>query len=227
MIAFKFLGFDATGLFSGFRWPVGEWVEVEGPLVGGRNGIHACRIEDVPLWIDDELWLAELGDELREEPGLLLARRGRLLRRIEAWDGAAARSFAEECVRRASDRLRLQRGETDDLRSVQTVAVSAAARAEGHLADTLLYLADSVELALGGRPDRYTDHPALSGSPTPGALAANLGFVTAHTAGHAAGGPDVDAERYAAAFEAERSAQLDWLVHRLELRRELEPAFAS
>ena len=70
MIAWKFLGAARVGLYSGFSWPLGEWVEVSPPLVPSRRGVHACRVGDLPHWIDDELWTIEL-DELpaRDEEG--------------------------------------------------------------------------------------------------------------------------------------------------------------
>ena len=84
----------ARSPFSGFMWPVGEWVEVEGEVELCRNGIHACRPEALSRWLDDELWLVELEEVEIEEDGLLAARRGRLVSRIEAWNAEAALELA-------------------------------------------------------------------------------------------------------------------------------------
>ena len=47
MRAYKFLRRDGTNLLTGFRWPVGEWVEADGPLA----------------WCD---WCATYVEQLRE-----------------------------------------------------------------------------------------------------------------------------------------------------------------
>jgi hypothetical protein len=107
--AFKFLGAGAIGLYSGFEWPVavagkpGRWVETAGELRSGVNGIHACRPGDLPYWIDDELWEIELGGKVLEDKRGLLARRGRLLRRVEGWNSETAAAFAAACVERARE----------------------------------------------------------------------------------------------------------------------------
>lgn len=107
-VAHKFLGPGAVGPFSGVAWPApdghrpGAWVEAPGPLVPCGGGIHACRPEALPFWLDEELWAVELDEsQLAEDDGLLVSGRGRLLRRIGAWDGEAMRAFARDCAERA------------------------------------------------------------------------------------------------------------------------------
>ena len=78
MIAYKFLGAGAVGTYSGFAWPVGEWVDVDLPLVPSRRGVHACRVLDLPYWLDDELWVVELDGEIAEQERMVVAERGRL-----------------------------------------------------------------------------------------------------------------------------------------------------
>lgn len=102
-LAYKFTRPGARSPFSGFMWPVGEWVEVEGEVELCRNGIHACRPEALSRWLDDELWLVELEEVEIEEDGLLAARRGRLVSRIEAWNAEAALELARWCVQRAQE----------------------------------------------------------------------------------------------------------------------------
>ena len=64
--AYKFLCEGATGVLSGFTWPVGEWVVVAGELVPTRRGVHACRRRDLAYWLDEELWAVDLDGETRE-----------------------------------------------------------------------------------------------------------------------------------------------------------------
>jgi hypothetical protein len=97
MIAYKFLSRGAVGPFSGFRWPTpeggaaGAWVEA-----APADGVHACRPSDLPYWIDEELWIAELSGDVRVTHHQVVASRGRLLARVEAWD-ELARAFAIDC----------------------------------------------------------------------------------------------------------------------------------
>ncbi|HKU43035.1 MAG TPA: hypothetical protein VJR89_32975 [Polyangiales bacterium] len=114
MIALKFMRSGARSLFAGQSWPrpsaatPGAWLETgPGPLVPCKNGLHACRIEDLAFWIADELWQVELDAECISAPDALVARRARLVRRIERWDASQARGqFAERCVARAADGCR-------------------------------------------------------------------------------------------------------------------------
>ena len=104
MIALKFMRSGARSLFAKQAWPSGVWLEAEpGPLVPCRNGLHACRIEDLAFWIADELWEVELDGEWLRAPDALVARRARLSRKIERWDEREARAqFAAGCVARAA-----------------------------------------------------------------------------------------------------------------------------
>src|SRR5918999_850745 len=50
------------------------------------------------IWLTEELWRVELdgGEELT--PGIMVAPRGRLLGRVEAWNDQTAREFARACA---------------------------------------------------------------------------------------------------------------------------------
>jgi hypothetical protein len=104
VIAYKFLDEGAVGPFTGFRWPVGDWVEAKGvdPCL---TGIHACRVRDLPVWLGRELWEIELDGDVLERERKLVAQRGRLTRRIDAWDENAARDFGRFCMRRTRERV--------------------------------------------------------------------------------------------------------------------------
>ncbi len=122
--AYKFLTADRRSPITGFHWPDSAWVEAVGPLEPCRNGIHACHIEDLPHWIGPELWAIELDGEVQRAPTGVLARRGRLLERVEEWAGGVAQEFADDCARRA----RTLAGETAIVAERASDAVANALR---------------------------------------------------------------------------------------------------
>ena len=199
MIAYKFLRSGTIGRFSEFRWPTpagdgpGGWVATEGELENCRNGIHACRRADLLGWIDDELWEIELDGPIQQLASLVVAPRGRLTRRLEAWDDSLALEFATACAKRA--------------RIEEPAAAPAQAAAFG---------ADAEALVRGRRPEMWEEVPGIPPQ-SPAATAANLGFVVAHAAGSAAAERSGDADAYQAGFDDERAWQLDWLTERLGL----------
>jgi hypothetical protein len=111
VIGYKFLRSDGTSLFTGFRWPLpeagepGSWVESTGggPVDPCRSGIHACRPADLPPWIGEILYEVELAGEIVELTSKVVAARGRLLRRIEAWDDRLRDAYTRMCADRAHE----------------------------------------------------------------------------------------------------------------------------
>jgi hypothetical protein len=106
VIAYKFLRPDGTSVFTGFRWLLpdggpGDWVAA-GP-VPCRTGIHACRPAQLPLWVGRALYEVELDGEIVEAGMKLVAARGRLTRRIDAWDAAARDAYTRMCADRAHE----------------------------------------------------------------------------------------------------------------------------
>jgi hypothetical protein len=102
--AYKFLTEDGLGLFSRFPWPLpagepGAWVESE--VDPCRTGIHACRAVDLPYWVGPVLYEMELEGPVTEGAVKIVAPRGRLVRRIDAWDTGARQAYGEMCVARA------------------------------------------------------------------------------------------------------------------------------
>ena|SRR2546423_10544208 len=124
--AYKFTHAGARSSFTGFRWPTGEWVEVAGEVGLCANGIHGCRVDALPRWVDDELWRVELEDVQAEYEGVVVARRGRLAGRIAAWDPATSRELARSCAQRARA---IAQEHPDPL--IQKMADDVAAIAEG------------------------------------------------------------------------------------------------
>lgn len=191
--------------------------------------MHAVRTRRLVDWIDDELWLVELGGDVDEIEDMLVARRGRLLHRIRAWDEDVAREFGESCIWRARDQAAesLERAGLDreraalqtaeELGALQAVAAAAAQSAAGAPADALVYLADVVQVSRGGWFETYVGHPGAEATATPGAIAANIGFVVATAAGSAAADAAGRPDAFDDGWDAERGRQLAWLTERLDL----------
>jgi hypothetical protein len=108
VIAYKFLRADGSSVFTSFDWPLprdgpGRWVEA--PLDPCRSGIHACRPIDLPYWTGRALYELELDGPVVEEHMKVIAPRGRLIRRIAAWDEQRD-AYTRMCADRAHELVR-------------------------------------------------------------------------------------------------------------------------
>jgi hypothetical protein len=109
VIAYKFLRPDGTSVFTGFRWPLpdggpGAWVDA--PVEPCQTGIHACRAADLPYWVGRALYEIELDGPILEQPTKVVAERGRLVRRIDAWDDALRDEYTRMCADRGIELVR-------------------------------------------------------------------------------------------------------------------------
>jgi hypothetical protein len=99
MEALKFLHRGRRAPFAGVTWPPpGQWLTAAAPLELCRAGVHALRPDVLATWIAEELWRVELDGGQELAPGILVAPRGRLLGRVEAWNDQTAREFARACA---------------------------------------------------------------------------------------------------------------------------------
>src|SRR6266516_3328753 len=113
----KFLTADGEGLFSRFAWPLpngrpGRWVESE--IEPCRSGIHACRKDDLPYWIAPALYEIEVDAPIEAHAIKVVAGRGRLLRRIDAWDAATRHAYGQMCFARAHELVAASEDRFDD-----------------------------------------------------------------------------------------------------------------
>jgi len=104
--AYKFLTADGKGVFSGFAWPLpnggpGSWVEAE--VSPCRSGVHACRPGDLSYWLAPALYEIELAGGVDEAGMKVIAPRGRLVRRIDAWNDATREDYSQMCIARAGE----------------------------------------------------------------------------------------------------------------------------
>lgn len=211
MIAYKFLADGRVGPFSGVTWPTDfEWLQASGGDRACGPRVHACRIEDLPEWMDHELWRVELDGDVRVDCGKLVADRGRLLERVAAWDPALMAAFAEACALRARDAaLRLLPASAAREALARCTTAEQLADAVAQLADldpdearAVGYAGDAARHVLGAR-----DEPAKA--PTHAAV---NGFIAAHAAAFA--------DDSVAAVQRERAWQAQWLAGRLALSTE-------
>jgi hypothetical protein len=128
--AFEFLLAGRVAPFSRFEWPVGAWVAA-GDHAACNAGVHACEADDLPFWLIDELWEIELTGPITRGRHKIVAERGRLVGRIDAWDTAAGDQFGEACVARVRE-LAARRSE-----------------AAGYLADLSTWAAHAQPVAVG------------------------------------------------------------------------------
>jgi hypothetical protein len=212
---YKFLTAGAVAPFSGFTWPApspdgraGAWVELaDGErLEACRAGLHLCRVDDLPYWLNEELFAVETDGPVVAGRSSVLSRRARLSRRMTTWTRDAARRFTEDCawsvrdltaaaLRRAGDApLAAELSACETLLDVERCAQPARADSDGsrHL---LGYAADAALWA--AKMDRR-DWAAVSAT-------------TALIAAHAAAAADPAAG--ASAAEAERARQAGWLAN--------------
>ena len=126
MIAYKFLCTGSIGRFSGAPWPAaGQWLEASGALDACVSGVHATSLNALAYWFEDELWTVELDGEILDLGTALVARRGRLVARIEAWPQVSA-EFARDCVTQIQTLAERSPGNA----RVEALAAEAAEHAE-------------------------------------------------------------------------------------------------
>ena len=201
---YKFLRPNAVAPFSGVTWRAGEWVEAHGQLVACVNGVHVCRIRDLPYWLADELWEVEVAGERREGAQKLVVERACLRERVEGWPRPIARALATDCLWRVrnlavAELRRLNEREADELeacsgiRELKEVAERAARRRRP---DRPAAAADYIGFVLD----------ACSFAPERAARAARyISYVAAHAADRAT--PDRRLAPGESRFASERSRQ--------------------
>lgn len=200
--AWKFLAAGAVAPFSGHRWPrpgaagPGEWV------VSGGDGVYACRLGDLPWWVDTELWEVELAAPWEELPTQVRARTARLWTEVTAWDSVAFRAYGEASALR--------------VRGWAVEALHADGRPRD--ADALRGCQSLAEIAERAR--------ALQGLTRPGNLAgyaadsaARAGLGNAGAAANMAANAAILYRGTPEAFDAERAWQAAWIAARAGLPR--------
>ncbi len=165
-----------------------------------RRGIHACRTQDLPWWLADELWEIELEGEVQVDDHKISAPAGRLRSRVAGWTAACGQEYADACAWRARDR-----------------AVEALTRAGHRHAAARLTTYSALEDLLVAARQFAQDMPdsrislTIAGDGAVRALsgaAPTSAYIAAHAARRLAG---------PAGYATERAWQSRWLVDRLGL----------
>lgn len=210
MIAYKFLDRDGRGVFSGFRWagrPPGEWVETA-DVVACREGVHGCRPADLAWWVNDELWELELDGDVVEAGRKLVARRGRLRRRLDEWSGGVATEFAHATIVKARDAALSVAGSGPEM----------AALAAGQTVDEIRPAAQAALAALEeGTPAHVAVGLVADAAFFADQHICHAPFISACAAGHAAAARSGRRDDWRAGLEAERAWQSAWIGQRLSL----------
>ena len=159
MIAYKVLKADGTGRFSGFRWPLpngapGDWVD--GEVDPCRSGVHALRPSDLPYWLGPSLFEIELDGPISEIGLKVVATRGRLLRRVDAWDDPMRLAFSTMCIERARE---LAASDPQRLNAWVNADIDAGPALLGYVAERI---AEEIEGPAAGNAERESQARWLS-----------------------------------------------------------------
>jgi hypothetical protein len=216
--AFKFLDARGRAIYSGTTWSLpsshgpGPWM-VADATIACRAGIHGCRASELAYWLGDELFEIELDGDVTESRHKVVARRGRLVRRVDGYASAVrelcsvgawnARDLAVAALEaHGHDPLAARFRDAASLRDLEAlqddVAVAFPPADDVGLACALA--ADAARYAKDGESPVHTP------------------FIGACAVAHAASRGAHDERRvFDDAFHAERASQSAWLADRLSL----------
>jgi hypothetical protein len=215
VIAYKFLDDSGCSVFTGQPWSLpgevgaGPWIEADS-VRPCHSGIHACRVDDLAYWLHTDLWEIELEGDITVAEHKVVARRGRIVRRVEPWStvwpelaAVAAWRTRDLAVAALTDQnegdLAERFGNAADLDQLAALGEEA-----GELGDQTP-LGRAMALAADG------GHFAANGEP------AQAPFVAAVASGHAAIRETDNDSTFDPAFAAERRYQSAWIKQRLDL----------
>jgi hypothetical protein len=176
------------------------------------DGLSACELRHLPLWIWEELWEVELDGAVVSRANKLRAPRARLGSRIEEWTPSSTKAFAGACAWRgalhASGSLR-DAGFADaaqafagngDLQAVCSLTRDLWDDLPGDVRRPVGMASDGASSALDALASEDPTEVARGA-----AVVAYIAAMTAMTVGGPGG------------YEAERTHQADWLSAELGL----------
>jgi hypothetical protein len=170
--------------------------------------VHACRSDDLPYWLDDELWQVELLGVILVDHLKLVARGGRLVRRIDTWDDGTRRAFAEWCLTRVATHAAV---ESRDAGLEAEAAALEAASSVDEVGAAAAAAVTAAEDSGAGNAERLASYAADAVEWTTALPPGGVAYVAAHAADSRSRVDEADA------FAAERALQARWLAERLDL----------
>jgi hypothetical protein len=212
LLAYAFLAAGAVEPLSGFVWPtprddeLGEWVDADTAPFEALRGYSA---EDLPYWLDDELWNVELAGTLAKRDHILLSERARLVGRVDLWAEPLAWEFVTACAQRVAQ----------EAAAALRDAGCAAATEELELAADLVALERAAVAAADNPPPAGT----LAGYAADVCFYARDAGIGTRAAGVVAKmsalalAGDLDDPRGSERVKNERAWQAAWLADRLAL----------
>jgi len=221
VIAYKFTR-PGGSTHNGFRWPLpsadgpGEWVEVGKQArkaltthdLCTTRVLHATDAAHLLDWLNVEMYEVEIdeGRGLIVGPDKIGFRRGRLVRRIEAWNERNARLFACDCAEDA-----LQYAVPDARETLECVIYVARCYADGEATLTKLAAAR----AAAGAAEAAAWDAARAAAGAAEAAAWDAAWDAARAAAWDAAWAAARAAAGAAARDAARAKYGRWLCERL------------
>jgi len=97
---FKVLGKNRMPCHGGSdQWPKPKtWREQSGPLKLCENGLHLCRMGELPQWINEEIWEAEYSGEKIAGDDKIVVAKARLIKKVKTWNKKTRLLFAADCA---------------------------------------------------------------------------------------------------------------------------------
>lgn len=135
---YGFLGQGAVAFLSDFHWPQptngepGAWVRAGADAP--PEVVRGVPAEELPWWLDDELWRLELDGSLVRDGRVVTAERARLLRRVDAWSAEAALELVAVCEQRLRERGREEFADDVTLYAADADRPAAAAAVAAYIA---------------------------------------------------------------------------------------------
>jgi len=107
-LAFKLLnpiGVSSKG--GNIKWPLpkvtapGDWISV----LYGIGEYYLCKRENICLWIDSSLYVAEFNEMIKEEYDDIIVPDTRLVMKVESWNDNSQEHFMKSCFDRAMSEI--------------------------------------------------------------------------------------------------------------------------
>jgi hypothetical protein len=196
-------------------WAPGAWMEISGRLKACSNGLHLCRVQDLPNWIRyaDEIYLAEHDGRMvvhddETSQSKVVVRKARLVSRV-AFSDRVLREWAADCAEHSLPIF--EQRYPDDKRPRQAIE-AARAYMRGEISLEALQAARN-EARKAADADAYAadaaDADAYAADATVYAAYAAYAYADAAAyAAYAAYAADAAARKQERAWQARRLAEL-------------------